>query len=241
MRQAGRAGNAGPVLHVDLRAFVPDNLDNCHFTASREQDRSVGSRDDRGSVPGREGPARKELFLDLLGRARGFFKGLASPPVDRVQRFSVICPLGHRLTGQRTEGYQALRCPACGEGVFVLPASPLPEPVAPPRPAPARTAVTGRAGSTKGRSSSGTTPRSRWITPNPMTWPTMSRSSGTMSRRDSVSRSPESRSPGQIGRRVRPRQLAPPPNGLETRPAAAPNQGGEPTSTPSQETRGPGR
>ena len=81
--------------------------------------------------------------MDLLGRARGFFKGLASPPVDRVQRFSVICPLGHRLAGQRTEGYQALRCPACGEGVFVLPASPLPEPVAPPRPAPARTARDG--------------------------------------------------------------------------------------------------
>lgn len=82
--------------------------------------------------------------MDLLGRARGFLKGLSSPPVDREQRFSVLCPLGHRLTGQRTEGYQALRCPACGEGVFVLPASPLPEPLAPPRAAPARTAVSGR-------------------------------------------------------------------------------------------------
>jgi hypothetical protein len=31
----------------------------------------------------------------------------------------------------RTEGYQALRCPTCGEGIFVLPRSPLPEPSAP--------------------------------------------------------------------------------------------------------------
>ncbi len=33
----------------------------------------------------------------------------------------------------RTEGYQAIRCPSCGEGVFILPRSPLPEPPAPPR------------------------------------------------------------------------------------------------------------
>ena len=33
----------------------------------------------------------------------------------------------------RTEGYQAIRCPSCGEGVFVLPRSPLPEPPAPSR------------------------------------------------------------------------------------------------------------
>jgi hypothetical protein len=32
----------------------------------------------------------------------------------------------------RTEGYQALRCPTCGEGVFVLPRSPLPEPASAP-------------------------------------------------------------------------------------------------------------
>jgi hypothetical protein len=71
-------------------------------------------------------------FLGILGRARGFFKGLAAPPEDRVQYYSVLCPEGHRVRGQRTEGYQAIRCPACGEGVFVLPVSPLPEPVPPP-------------------------------------------------------------------------------------------------------------
>ena len=46
----------------------------------------------------------------------------------RAQGFAVACPDGHRLTGMRTEGYQALRCPTCGEGIFVLPRSPLPEP-----------------------------------------------------------------------------------------------------------------
>ena len=34
------------------------------------------------------------------------------------------------LRGQRTEGYQAIRCPSCGQGVFILPRSPLPEPPA---------------------------------------------------------------------------------------------------------------
>jgi hypothetical protein len=36
------------------------------------------------------------------------------------------------LYGQRTEVYQALRCPTCGEGVFILPRSPLTDPPAPP-------------------------------------------------------------------------------------------------------------
>jgi hypothetical protein len=35
------------------------------------------------------------------------------------------------LYGLRTEVYQALRCPTCGEGVFVLPRSPLPDPPVP--------------------------------------------------------------------------------------------------------------
>ena len=45
------------------------------------------------------------------------------------------------IRGERTQGYQALRCPHCGAGVFVLPRSPLPLPPAPatarskPRPA----------------------------------------------------------------------------------------------------------
>lgn len=50
----------------------------------------------------------------------------------RSQTYSVACPEGHRLTGVRNEGYQALRCPTCGEGIFVLPKSPLPDPPAPP-------------------------------------------------------------------------------------------------------------
>jgi hypothetical protein len=64
----------------------------------------------------------------LLDGARHFFRGFSPAPALRQQRFSVGCPEGHRLTGLRTEGYQALRCPTCGEGVFVLPRSPLPEP-----------------------------------------------------------------------------------------------------------------
>lgn len=59
----------------------------------------------------------------------------------KPQQYSVACSQGHRLHGMRGEGYLALRCPACGEGVFVLPRSPLPEPPAPgpqPRPHPAR-------------------------------------------------------------------------------------------------------
>ncbi|HEX8203552.1 MAG TPA: hypothetical protein VF590_23960 [Isosphaeraceae bacterium] len=43
------------------------------------------------------------------------------------QPYRVACARGHELRGLRTEGYQALRCPTCGEGVFVLPRSPLPE------------------------------------------------------------------------------------------------------------------
>jgi hypothetical protein len=72
--------------------------------------------------------------LKFLGRARRFFQDLASEPETKTQHFNVTCASGHRVRGERTEGYQALRCPACGEGVFVLPRSPLPEPVAPARP-----------------------------------------------------------------------------------------------------------
>lgn len=55
--------------------------------------------------------------------------GPAEPPAPQFYR--VACPAGHVLRGPRTEGYQALRCPGCGEGLFVLPRSPLPEPPAP--------------------------------------------------------------------------------------------------------------
>ena len=75
--------------------------------------------------------------MKFLGRARRFFQELASEPEGRVQYFNVTCGSGHRIRGERTEGYQALRCPACGNGVFVLPRSPLPEPAPPTRkPAP---------------------------------------------------------------------------------------------------------
>jgi len=64
----------------------------------------------------------------LLNNARKFFQGLSPPAPIRAQRYSVACPDGHRLSGVRTDGYQALRCPTCGEGIFVLPRSPLPDP-----------------------------------------------------------------------------------------------------------------
>ena len=69
--------------------------------------------------------------LGLLGRAKSMMQGWAASPPSRSQSYSVTCVEGHRLQGQRTEGYQALRCPTCGEGIFVLPRSPLPEPQAP--------------------------------------------------------------------------------------------------------------
>jgi hypothetical protein len=70
--------------------------------------------------------------LKFLGRAKNFLQGLGPEPSGKVQYFNVACAAGHRVRGERTEGYQALRCPACGEGVFVLPRSPLPEPDPPP-------------------------------------------------------------------------------------------------------------
>lgn len=69
--------------------------------------------------------------MDLLGRARDAFKKRGTTEAAGPQFYRVACPDGHVLRGQRTEGYQALRCPACGEGVFILPQSPLPDPPAP--------------------------------------------------------------------------------------------------------------
>ncbi|WP_337177788.1 hypothetical protein [Paludisphaera sp.] len=65
--------------------------------------------------------------MGLIVRAKNWIRGLSAPEAE-VQYYNVLCPMGHRVRGQRTEGYQALRCPACGEGVFVLPASALPDP-----------------------------------------------------------------------------------------------------------------
>ena len=76
--------------------------------------------------------------MKFLGQAKKFFKVLQTEPEPKVQHFNVRCASGHRVRGERTEGYQALRCPACGEGVFVLPRSPLPSPQAPDRPAASR-------------------------------------------------------------------------------------------------------
>jgi len=67
----------------------------------------------------------------MLGRAKIMMRGWVGPSPVAAMPFSVACVNGHRLRGDRTEGYQALRCPSCGEAVFVLPRSPLPEPPAP--------------------------------------------------------------------------------------------------------------
>ena len=71
--------------------------------------------------------------MRFLGQAKKLLKGLATEPETKVEHFNVRCVSGHRVRGERTEGYQALRCPACGEGVFVLPRSPLPYPSPPKR------------------------------------------------------------------------------------------------------------
>jgi hypothetical protein len=75
--------------------------------------------------------AGEEGLLNLRDRARTLLQGLTSSPPSKAQTYNVACPEGHRLRGQRTVGYQALRCPTCGEGIFVLPRSPLPEPSVP--------------------------------------------------------------------------------------------------------------
>ena len=79
--------------------------------------------------------------MKFLGLAKKFLRDLGTEPPAKVQYFNVACASGYRVRGERTEGYQALRCPACGEGVFVLPRSPLPEPAAPARASGARAAA----------------------------------------------------------------------------------------------------
>src|SRR5437016_3035903 len=44
--------------------------------------------------------------------------------------YDIACPCGGRLSGQRQAQHQVVRCPACGESRFILPHSPLPEPLA---------------------------------------------------------------------------------------------------------------
>jgi hypothetical protein len=82
--------------------------------------------------------------LGLLDRAKSMLQGRPAAPTSRSQYYRVACVEGHVLHGQRTEGYQALRCPVCNEGIFVLPRSPLPEPLAPASakaPAPRQTSM----------------------------------------------------------------------------------------------------
>ncbi len=67
----------------------------------------------------------------MLGRAKTMMRGWVGPAPVAAMPYSVSCVNGHRLRGFRTEGYQALRCPSCGEAVFILPRSPLPEPPVP--------------------------------------------------------------------------------------------------------------
>ncbi len=89
-----------------------------------------------GEASGRLSEARKAgdkggSSLDLLGRAKKMLKAGGGHEPTRPQYYHVPCPEGHVIRGLRTEGYQAIRCPTCGEGVFVLPWSPLPDPPAP--------------------------------------------------------------------------------------------------------------
>ncbi len=66
-------------------------------------------------------------------------RGWVGPAPVAAMPYSVSCVNGHRLRGFRTEGYQALRCPSCGEAMFILPRSPLPEPPVPTSTTPNRT------------------------------------------------------------------------------------------------------
>ena len=63
----------------------------------------------------------------VFGRARQLLSGQPSNKPRASQYYALRCWEGHELTGTRTESYQALRCPVCSNGVFVLPRSPLPE------------------------------------------------------------------------------------------------------------------
>lgn len=83
--------------------------------------------------------------MGFFSRARNLIQGMGSPTEREVQHYGVVCPNGHRLRGSRTEGYQAIRCPACDAGVFILAASPLPYPVAPSSAPSRRPAVAARA------------------------------------------------------------------------------------------------
>ena len=69
--------------------------------------------------------------LGFFGQAKKMMGSWSPPAPSSPQYFQVYCAEGHSIEGRRTESYQALRCPNCGAGVFVLPLSPLPEPKIP--------------------------------------------------------------------------------------------------------------
>jgi DNA-directed RNA polymerase subunit RPC12/RpoP len=88
------------------------------------------------------------MALGFLGKAKKMMRGSGAIEPPKPQYYQVACREGHVIRGERTEGYQALRCPHCGDGVFVLPRSPLPLPTPPasarakPRPVRAELAFT---------------------------------------------------------------------------------------------------
>lgn len=87
---------------------------------------------------------QERRVLGFMRRAKRMLGG-AEVEAPKPQYFQVVCPEGHRLRGLRTGGFQALRCTECGSGVFVLPRSPLPDPLdAPARQAGPRTTASER-------------------------------------------------------------------------------------------------
>src|SRR5262249_47889976 len=66
-----------------------------------------------------------------LNKAKKLVGGNSPHEPPKPQYYQVFCAEGHVIRGERTEGYQALRCPHCGDGIFVLPRSPLPLPPTP--------------------------------------------------------------------------------------------------------------
>ena len=75
---------------------------------------------------------REASSVGLFGQLwRGGKKSGTAQPV--VQTFELACPdCGATIQGRRHESYQAIRCPVCRGGVFVLPRSPFAEPPPPP-------------------------------------------------------------------------------------------------------------
>ena len=108
-----------------------------------------------------DGPLGRSGLSGLLDHAAVFPGGArrtaTATAAQGGQSFSVACSEGQaRLSGSRTEGYQALRCPECGEGVFVLLRSPAPRTVPRPRRLPLRSG--GRRSMRSGAKSSESTP-----------------------------------------------------------------------------------